>query len=374
MIGNPDEWAATVEIGSHIFLFGRGELELDEARRSRKMSGQIEVIGVDLGAGETKIARVGADGKLRSEIQIVKTVEDPVEFMANLKAVLGVLLDEKVKAIGLGIPSWDGQNQVIQHSPNMPNYEGLAVTKELQEHFKDLKIVADNDANVAADGERRFGDWPEGTLVVYTLGSGIGGGVILHLKEMDRYFKWQGDTYKGAELGHVTIPCPVGRKTRFCGCGHADCLEAHAAATAIRDEGTKMVLSALSRGKRSLILDRIKEDEQVKPKLLSGDPQEVVKHIEPLHVNLAARAGDAVALQLEDQTAQALAYGIRNVTQIFDPAVVVLTGAMRNWKDMVEKAEQIYRNMLGVVPPVPVGISQLDNAGIVGAAAMAFTV
>ncbi len=145
---------------------------------------QIEVIGVDLGAGETKIARVDTDGKLKSEIQIVKTVDDPVEYIANLKSVLGELADEKVSAIGLGIPSWDGQNEVIQHSPNMPNYEGLAVGRELQTHFKDLKIATDNDANVAADGERRFGDWPEGTLIVFTLGSGIGGGVILYLKEV----------------------------------------------------------------------------------------------------------------------------------------------------------------------------------------------
>ena len=335
---------------------------------------QIEVIGVDLGAGETKLARVGIDGKLSSEIQIVKTVDDPVEFMADLKSVLEELVDEKVAAVGLGIPSWDGQNEVIQHSPNMPNYEGLAVGKELQKHFEDLKIATDNDANVAADGERRFGGWSEGTLVVYTLGSGIGGGVILHLKEMDRYFKWQGDTYKGAELGHVTIPCPVGRETRFCGCGHANCLEAHAAATAVRDEGARMVLSALSRGEESLILKKIKVDEQVKPRLLSGDSQELVKYIQPLHVNLAARDGDMVAIELENQTAQALAYGIRNVAQIFDPAVVVLAGAMRNWSGMVEKAERIYKNMLGVVPTVPVGISQLDNAGIVGSAAMAFEV
>ena len=339
------------------------------------MSGEeMEVIGVDLGAGETKIARVGTDGSLRSEIQIVKTVEDPVEFMTNLKSVLGELVSEKVKAIGLGIPSWDGQNEVIQHSPNMPNYEGLAVKEELQKYkqIKALKIVADNDANVAADGERRFGDWPEGTLVVYTLGSGIGGGVILHLKAVNRYFKWQGDTYKGAELGHVTIPPPTGRETRFCGCGHANCLEAHASATAVRDEGARMVLSALSRGKESLILKKIGEDEKVKTKLLSGDPQELVKYIEPLHVNQAARDGDEVALELENQTAQALAYGIRNVTQIFDPAVVVLAGAMRNWKDMVEKAKGIYAKMLGVVPAVPVGVSQLDNAGIVGSAALAF--
>jgi predicted NBD/HSP70 family sugar kinase len=135
-----------------------------------------------------------------------------------------------------------------------------------------------------------------------------------------------------------------------------------------------MVLSALSYGEESLILEEIAEDEKVKPKLLSGDPQELVKYIEPLHVNLAARNDDEVALILEGQTAHALAYGIRNVAQIFDPAVVVLAGAMRNWKDMVEKAREIYKNMLGVVPTVPVGISQLDNAGIVGSAALAFEI
>jgi glucokinase len=254
----------------------------------------------------------------------------------------------------------------------MPNYEGLAVGEELQNHFKDLRIVVDNDANVAADGERKFGDWQEGTLIVYTLGSGIGGGVILYIKELNKYYKWQGDTYKGAELGHVTIPTPQGRDTRFCGCGHANCLESHASATAVRDEGARRVLAGLACGIESLILKKIRDDEKVKPHLLSGDMQELVKHIQPLHVNLAAREGDEIALEIEDQTAQALAYGIRNVTQIFDPAIVVLAGAMRNWKDMVNKANNIYQNMLGVVPSVPVGISKLDNAGILGSAAMAF--
>ncbi len=133
-----------------------------------------------------------------------------------------------------------------------------------------------------------------------------------------------------------------------------------------------MVLSALSRGRESLILKKTGEDKKVRPKLLSGEPQELVKYIEPLHVNLAAQEGDDLALELEEQTAQALAYGIRNVAQIFDPAIVVLTGAMRNWRGMVEKAERIYRVMLGVVPAVPIGVSKLDNAGIVGSAAMAF--
>lgn len=331
-----------------------------------------EVIGVDLGAGETKVARVGSDGKLRSKIEIVKTIKNPSEFIEELKKALKRLQTENVKAIGLGIPSWDGQNQVIQHSPNMPEYEGLSLTRELQPHFKELTIIADNDANVAADGERQFGNWPSGTLVVYTLGSGIGGGVILHLKEMNRYYKWQGDTFKGAELGHVTIPPPEGRETRFCGCGHANCLEAHASATAVRDQGAKMLLSALSRGEKSLIFKKIMSDEKVKPRLLSGEPQELVKYIEPLHVNQAARDGDELALDLERQTAQALAYGIRNVVQVFDPAVVVLAGAMRNWSSMVEKSIVIYENMLGVVPWVCVGVSRLENAGIVGAAAMGF--
>ncbi len=335
---------------------------------------QVEVIGIDLGATGTKIARVGIDGKLRSEIQMVKTVDDPVDYMADLKSVLGELVNEKVKAIGLGIPSWDGQNEVIQHSSNMPKYEGLALGVELQEHFRDLKVIVDNDASVAADGERRFGNWPEGTLVVYTLGSGIGGGVILHLKELDRYFKWQGDTYKGLELGHVTIPHPIGSETRLCGCGHVGCLEGYASATAIRSAGTKMILNALSRGEESLILKEIAKDKKIKPQLLSltGDAQELVKYIEPLHVNLAAQNGDKVALELETQVAQALAHGIRNVVQIFDPTVVVLAGGMRKWKNMVEKAEKMYQTMLAVVPVAPVGISQLDNAGIVGSAAMAF--
>ena len=334
------------------------------------MAETIQVIGIDLGAGTTKLARVGSDGKLKSDIKVVETVEDPKEFMKNVKATIKELINNKVKAVGLGIPSWDGQNEVIQHSPNMPTYEGLSVSKEIQDEFKNLVVIADNDANVAADGERRFGNWKKGTLVVYTLGSGIGGGVILYIK--DRYVKWQGDTYKGAELGHVSIPVPSGRTSRICGCGHIDCFEAHASATAVRDVGAKMTLMALAHGQKSLIFGKIKSDEDIKSKLLSGEPQELVKYIEPLHVNLAAQDGDDIALQIEDQTAQALAYGVRNAAQIFDPAIIVLTGAMRKWDSMVQKAENIYKNLLGVVPTIEIGVSKLENAGIVGSAAMAF--
>jgi glucokinase len=330
----------------------------------------IQVIGIDLGATTTKLARVGSDGKLKSDIKVMETVENPKEFMKNVKGAIKELLNDKVKAVGLGIPSWDGLNEVIQHSPNMPTYEGVSVSKELQDEFKSLTVIADNDANVAADGERRFGNWKKGTLIVYTLGSGIGGGAILCIK--DRYIKWQGDTFKGAELGHVSIPVPSGRKSRLCGCGHIDCFEAHASATAVRDESAKMAMMALAHGKKSLIFDKIKSDENIKHKLLSGEPQELVKYIEPLHVNLAAKDGDEIAMQIEDQTAQALAYGLRNAAQIFDPAIIVLTGAMRKWDRMVQKAENIYKNLLGVVPTVEIGVSELDNAGIVGSAAMAF--
>ncbi len=331
-----------------------------------------EVIGVDLGAGTAKIARVGSDGSLKSGIEVVKTVEDPKVFMQDLASTTKKLLNENVKAVGLGIPSWDGQKEIIQHSPNMPTYEGLAVGKILEGSLTGMEVFADNDANVAADGERVFGNWDKGTLVAFTLGSGIGGGVILYIREIDRYVKWRGDTYKGAELGHVSIPVPSGRQSRLCGCGHIDCMEAHASATAIRDEGTKIVLSALAHGKRSLILDKIKEDENIKDRLLSGEPQELVRYIEPLHVNLAAQDGDVIAMMLEDQTAQALAYGIRNVAQIFDPAVIVLAGAMRRWDRMVKRAEHIYNEILGVVPAVKIGVSELENAGIVGSAALAF--
>jgi len=67
-----------------------------------------------------------------------------------------------------------------------------------------------------------------------------------------------------------------------------------------------------------------------------------------------------------------LAYGIRNVAQIFDPAIIVLAGAMRKWERMVNRAEFIYKNLLGVVPTIEIGVSKLENAGIVGSAAMAF--
>lgn len=334
----------------------------------------IRVIGVDVGATTTKLAVVDADGKLISETKVIDTAEEPEKFMADLKAAIKALLDNDndIKAVGLGIPSWDGEEQSVGLSPNKLKHKGLQVGKLLEQEFKTIKIIVDNDANVAADGEKQFGGWADGTIVIYTLGTGIGGGVILYIKEQKRYVKWQGDKFRGAELGHVSIPVPSGRGSRFCGCGHLDCFEAHASATALREEGKKNVLMALARGKRSLILDKVITDKNLSSKLLTCEPKELVEYIEPLHVNLAAQEGDEIALLLEDQTAQALAYGLRNAAQIFDPTVIVLVGAMRRWERMVQKAEFIYRNLLGVVPYVKIGVSRLENAGIIGSAGMAF--
>ncbi len=282
----------------------------------------------------------------------------PDSFVERLGNTIDELIAEsgleksQLSGIGIGCPSWDGHNKMIGMAANMPELNGLALGKVI-EGRTGLPVFVDNDANAAAEGERVFGGWGEAgrNLVIYTLGTGVGGGAIHTHPDTGVTVKITGHKLRGAELGHITIPVPPGRKSRKCTCGHIDCLEAHASATAVAKIAEEKVREAAARGEKSSI-----------------------KQFDAEHVAKAADEGDSLALRIEEETAHALAEGIRNAVHTFDPAIVVIAGKMgTRWKRMVEKAANKYRGMKSVIPSedVRIEISKLENAGILGAAALA---
>ncbi|MDP1805764.1 MAG: ROK family protein, partial [Acidimicrobiales bacterium] len=180
-------------------------------------------IGLDIGG--TKIAGgvVEADGTVLSEL-VEPTPED-----SDAEAVTAVLLDiverlrakhDDVTAIGVGaagIVEWP-QGRIVW-APNNA-YRDWAVREQL-EAATGLPAVIDNDANVAVLAEARLGVRPYRELVLVTVGTGIGGGLVLGGQI------YRGPTGRGAELGHIILN-PDGP---LCGCGNHGCFEAYASGT-----------------------------------------------------------------------------------------------------------------------------------------------
>jgi glucokinase len=339
-------------------------------------------IGIDIGATTVKLGVVTTFGKMtyQKEMQ-TDAPRGPARFTKRLiKTIKEMIKESKIKknqfkGIGIGCPSWDGYNEEIGEAYNLPGFKGLSIGKIIEKEL-DLPTFVDNDANAAVEGERSFGGWGEASqnIVLYALGTGVGGGVIHTNPKIGIPAKITGHKLRGAELGRITIALPRGRRSRKCTCGHPDCLEAHASATAVKEMAKEKVKKRMGEGKKTKIMEMVEKDSSLQGLGIESKlDYEKIEYIEAKHVALAASEGGELALEIEDETASALAEGIRNVVQAFDPQIVVIAGKMGiRWRRLVEKAIRKYRATEGVTPPgdVRIEISRLENAGILGAAAL----
>jgi glucokinase len=186
-------------------------------------------IGIDLGGTNLRAAAIDRSGKMLDKIAA------PTDFVNGRDAVLHDIvsniekLREKcggdgLKGIGVGVPGFIRIKEgFITNSPNLPYFENFPVRDELSKRLN-TQVILENDANAAALGETWMGagkDYDD--LVLLTLGTGIGGGIISggHIL--------RGSLGMAGELGHITV-VPNGNP---CACGNQGCLEKHASATAI---------------------------------------------------------------------------------------------------------------------------------------------
>lgn len=186
-------------------------------------------IGIDLGGTNLRAAAIDQDGKMLAKISgstpvasgpepVVADMADSVE---KLRAQFG---RDHLAGIGAGVPgNIDMAKGVIVGWGNMPIFNGYAMRDELSKRLN-AKVILENDANAAALGEQWMGAG-RGVkdLVLLTLGTGIGGGIIVGGRIL------HGQIGMAGELGHITIS-PNGNP---CGCGNRGCVEKHASATAV---------------------------------------------------------------------------------------------------------------------------------------------
>ncbi len=202
-------------------------------------------IGVDLGGTNLRIAAVDDSGTLLEKVTLgtgvsrgrARVIQDMCDAIHRLTKQYEK--KSSLVGVGIGIPGIiDLQTGIMRESPNLPGWEGAFVKDEIEKCLQSRAIV-DNDANVAALGEKWLGAGKQvDHLAILTLGTGVGGGLVFNGRI------WAGMSGMAGEAGHTTVE-PDGVK---CGCGNRGCLEQYASATAI----VRMAKEAVAAGAQGL--------------------------------------------------------------------------------------------------------------------------
>ena len=260
-------------------------------------------IGIDVGG--TKV--LGGVVNERGEILASARRDTPREGGQALTQAIADVANElnrefAAESIGVSAAGFiSSDRQTILATPNIAGWNGVNLDRELTQ-ILGKRIVLENDANAAAWGEFKFGAGRgRNDLMLLTLGTGVGGGLILGGS------LFRGAFGIGAELGHIRI-VPEGH---LCGCGIRGCLEQYASGSALMRH-TREAISASPDIARNL--------------LARGDG--TLEGLKGQHITDAARDGDPVALAAFNTMASYLGAGIATLCAVIDPSCIVLGGGV----------------------------------------------
>lgn len=312
------------------------------------------LIGIDAGGTGIKYGLVRSTGevvhfnKRPTEAQfgpdhVIERIAECIEILSNHAQTM----NQPILAIGIGFAGpLDLVNGVVIEAPNLPGWTRIPLRDRLQERFR-LPVVLENDANAAV-----YGEWWCGVgkgyknMVGLTLGTGIGGGLIIDGR------LYRGQIGAAGEIGHMVID-PNGPK---CACGNQGCLEAFASGSAI----TRRAREAIDAGQSSQLIT-----------LANGDLSKLTAKM----VHDAQKTGDALATRLMLETARYLGIAIASLINVFNPDIVSLSGGVANaGEDLFAplRAEAGARAFKQSFEGAQILQARLtDNAGVVGAAGVA---
>lgn len=310
-------------------------------------------IGVDIGGMSMKCGLVNEKGQVLATETVPTVCGDPYEKTIN-DLIYGIknlmnknsLYPDDVNGIGIGVPgAVNVKKGTVDSSANL-KWENVPL-RDLVQQGTGIQVRLTNDANAAALGEARFGfKWKYPNVVMLTLGTGVGGGLIVDGK------LYEGNEGKGAELGHITLVM----NGEQCGCGRRGCAEAYASASAL----IRQTKEAMQLHKDSLLW-----------KLCDGDINKVNGKM-PFD---AAQKGDLAAEEVINNYVKYLGETILNYNNIFRPNAFILSGGLaKQGKYLIDKLKAYcalyewgYKNT-----PVPeLLIATLGyESGIIGAASL----
>jgi glucokinase len=316
-------------------------------------------IGLDVGGSAMKAGVVDDDGRPLSSVSLPTEaargqeagLERMCESIRAAASAAGMEMSQ-IAAVGVATPgTMDLKAGVILDPPNLKPWQNVPVRDHVQGVFG-VPTAFENDANAAAYGEYWAGAGRSArSLVLFTLGTGVGGGVVLGGDGAG--WVLQGEHSHGGEVGHMRIELTRPRK---CGCGRWGCLEAYASATAV----VKRALEGLAEdGGRSALHAVLRQ----RGELTSRDVWE------------ASNAGDELAGRIVEDTAFYLAVGASNLMHLIDPEMVLFGGGMIAAGPAF--LERIRWHIHQLAFPVPARETQICyaqlgvDAGFIGAAACA---
>ena len=312
-------------------------------------------IGIDLGGTNLRMARVDREGRISSRRQ-VKTAQfhSSPDLIEGISREAQTLIREtesagdRILGAGIGVPGGvNPAGEIVYFLTNFPSGRDIPMRRLLEEKIE-RPIRMGNDANVWAYGEGWLGAGRgRKNLVLITLGTGVGGGIIIDRKI------YVGHSGIAGEIGHITIE-PEGSP---CGCGGRGCLETIAAAPGF----IRLAQEQLDRGKPSLLA----QSDEFKP-------------LSALNVYRAAQKGDPVALLVLDRVGRALGIGISILINVLNPEIIILGGGVAEARElftppMVEEIKLRAFSPKGKeTPVVPPRLG--EDAGILGAARLIFQI
>lgn len=301
--------------------------------------------GVDIGGTTVKMGLFTTAGKLLDKWEIKTRTENKGEaILPDIAQAIADKMTEKeilkdnISGVGVGIPAPVDSSGIVQNTANL-GWGYKEVSKELSELLGGLKVAVGNDANVAALGEMWLGAGRgQKNMIMVTLGTGVGGGVIIDGKML------VGANGAGGEIGHI---CVNYEETDSCGCGKKGCLEQYASATGIAR------------------LARIRLQKNDDETVLRG------QNIDAKAVFDAVKADDKVAIEVAEKFGKYLGYAMANLAVITDPKAIVIGGGVSKAGEVllpfIEKP--FYEKAFFANKDVKFVLATLGNdAGICGAA------
>lgn len=307
-------------------------------------------IGVDIGGTKVAAGVVDLDGKILAVAKRETPASDPQATEDVIAAVVLELAERyaEVSAVGIGAAGYiDAKRATVLFAPNLA-WRNEPIKADIEKRVG-LPIVVENDANAAAWGETRFGAGRgHSHIVCVTLGTGVGGGVVIN-----------GELYRGefgiaGEFGHMQV-VPGGLR---CPCGNKGCWEQYASGTALVREARELAESG------SPLAVGLLE--------LAGTPEGITG---PL-ITQTATEGDPVAMELFEDLGHWVGVGLANLAAALDPGCFIIGGGVSDAGELLLRpTRDAYRRALtgrGYRPEAEIKQAELGaDAGLVGAADLA---
>lgn len=255
-------------------------------------------LGIDVGGTHIKLAVIDSSDRVRARGMIdTEAGAGPAPAFDRIAAALPTLMPARgrLAAVGIGCAGLiDTRRGYLYSSPNLPTWQNTSLVRIAQRRFG-VYTTIENDANAAAYGEFKFGGRKRLTdLILITLGTGVGGGVVTS----GRLLKGAADF--AGEVGHMTVD-PAGPR---CGCGNRGCLEAY-----LGSRGLARTTRAMLKKRRGRILSA---GGKLSPERIMG----------------AAREGDAVGKAVVKDAGMRLGIAVASLVNVFNPQVVALGGGV----------------------------------------------